>query len=90
MHIQSYHFNVVSESTKFNNSVFFCILQDIISFNCKELIQTVPFFVNADPNFVDEVITKLEFEMFQTGDVIIKAGTKGTKMYFIQEGQCLV
>lgn len=61
-------------------------MQDITSYNCKQLIETVPFFVNADPNFVTDVITKLEFEMFQPGDVIIKADTKGDKMYFIQEG----
>lgn len=32
------------------------------------------------------MITKLEFEVFQPGDYIIREGTVGTKMYFIQEG----
>lgn len=62
------------------------IHQDIINHNCKELIQTVPFFINADENFVDDVITRLEFEMFQVGDIVIAAHTVGHKMYFIQEG----
>jgi len=63
-----------------------CLFQDVISHNCRELIKNVPFFVNADSSFVTDVITKLEFEMYQPGDVIIKAETKGDRMYFIQEG----
>ena len=46
----------------------------------------MPFFTHADPNFVSEVVTKLHYEVFQPGDYIIKEGTIGTKMYFIQEG----
>ena len=47
---------------------------------------SVPFFTHADPNFVSEVVTKLHYEVFQPGDYIIKEGTIGVKMYFIQEG----
>lgn len=32
------------------------------------------------------MVTKLEYEVFQPGDYVIKEGTIGTKMYFIQEG----
>jgi CRP-like cAMP-binding protein len=46
----------------------------------------VPFFANADQNFVSDVVTKLKFEVFQPGDFIIREGTIGDKMYFIQEG----
>lgn len=46
----------------------------------------MPFFANADPNFVSEMIKKLQFEVFQPGDYIIREGTIGNKMYFIQEG----
>ena len=46
----------------------------------------MPFFANADPHFVSDVVTKLRFEVFQPGDLIIREGTIGTKMYFIQEG----
>lgn len=46
----------------------------------------MPFFTNADPNFVSEVVTKLRFEVYQPGDLIIREGTIGNKMYFIQEG----
>ena len=66
------------------------------------MVASVPFFTNADPSFVSEVVTKLQYEVFQPGpkkknfgeqlnilflgDIIIKEGTIGTKMYFIQEG----
>jgi hyperpolarization activated cyclic nucleotide-gated potassium channel 2 len=46
----------------------------------------VPFFSNADHNFVSDVVTKLRFEVYQPGDLIIREGTIGSKMYFIQEG----
>ena len=55
-----------------------------MNFNCRSLVSAVPFFANADPEFVSEVVTKLKFEVFQPKDIIIKAGTLGSKMYFIQ------
>jgi hyperpolarization activated cyclic nucleotide-gated potassium channel 2 len=60
--------------------------QDVINYNCRALVSSVPFFTNADPNFVSDVVTKLRFEVFQPGDQIIHEGTIGDKMYFIQEG----
>lgn len=29
---------------------------------------SVPFFANADPDFVSEVVTKLQYEVFQPGN----------------------
>ncbi|XP_033749800.1 potassium/sodium hyperpolarization-activated cyclic nucleotide-gated channel 3-like isoform X2 [Pecten maximus] len=63
-----------------------CLRQDIINHNCRALVKSVPFFANADPQFVSEVISKLIFEVYQPGDYIIREGTMGTKMYFISEG----
>ncbi|XP_046662372.1 potassium/sodium hyperpolarization-activated cyclic nucleotide-gated channel 2 isoform X1 [Homalodisca vitripennis] len=60
--------------------------EDVINYNCRSLVASVPFFANADGNFVSDVVTKLRYEVFQPGDIIIKEGTIGTKMYFIQEG----
>ncbi|XP_069676989.1 potassium/sodium hyperpolarization-activated cyclic nucleotide-gated channel 2 isoform X7 [Periplaneta americana] len=60
--------------------------EDVINYNCRSLVASVPFFANADTNFVSDVVTKLRYEVFQPGDIIIKEGTIGTKMYFIQEG----
>ena len=46
----------------------------------------MPFFANADPDFVNAVVTKLKYEVYQPSDIIIKEGEIGNKMYFIQEG----
>ncbi|XP_055543036.1 potassium/sodium hyperpolarization-activated cyclic nucleotide-gated channel 2-like [Wyeomyia smithii] len=60
--------------------------EDVINYNCRSLVASVPFFANADSNFVSDVVTKLRYEVFQPGDIVIKEGTIGSKMYFIQEG----
>jgi len=67
-------------------AVFFPARQEIVNFNCRALVASVPFFTHADANFVSEIITRLQYEVFQPGDYIIREGTVGTKMYFIQEG----
>ncbi|KAJ3597518.1 hypothetical protein NHX12_001041, partial [Muraenolepis orangiensis] len=60
--------------------------EEIVSFNCRSLVANMPLFANADPNFVTAVLTKLRFEVFQPVDFIIREGTVGRKMYFIQHG----
>ena len=62
------------------------LFQEIISHNCRDLVKAVPFFKQANPLFVSAIITKLSFEVFLAGDVIIEEGTAGTEMYFLQEG----
>lgn len=69
-----------------NIAPFIYCFQEVINHNCRALVKSVPFFTNADPQFVSAVISKLEFEVFQPGDYVIREGTMGTKMYFIQEG----
>lgn len=64
----------------------FCLWQEVVSYNCRTLVGSVPFFTHADPNFVTQVISKLRHEVFQPGNLIIRQGTAGSKMYFIQEG----
>ncbi|KAF6019663.1 HCN3 [Bugula neritina] len=68
------------------NELSHTLRADILYHNCQALVHTVPFFVNADPNFVSDVITKLHYEMYMPGELIVKANTKGDKMFFIQEG----
>ena len=46
----------------------------------------MPFFTHADPTFVSEIVTKLEYEVYLPGDFIIREGTVGDKMFYIQEG----
>uniref|UniRef100_A0A8B9LMP8 Hyperpolarization activated cyclic nucleotide gated potassium channel 4 n=1 Tax=Astyanax mexicanus TaxID=7994 RepID=A0A8B9LMP8_ASTMX len=64
--------------------------EEIVSFNCRSLVANMPLFANADPNFVTAVLTKLRFEVFQPNDFIIREGTVGRKMYFIQHGRVSV
>ena len=58
-----------------------CVLQEIVNYNCRALVASVPFFTHADPNFVSEVVTKLHYEVFQPGDYIIKGITKIIPLY---------
>lgn len=60
--------------------------QEIVSYNCRGLVANMPLFANTDPHFVTVILTKLRFEVFQPGDLIIREGTLGRKMYFIQHG----
>ena len=46
--------------------------QDVINFNCRSLVAAVPFFANADPEFVSTVVTKLKYEVFQPGEGYIQ------------------
>ncbi|KER25538.1 hypothetical protein T265_06998 [Opisthorchis viverrini] len=78
--------NYTKGHAKFNKSVYKLYYLQIINYNCRALVAAVPFFTYADQDFVSEVVTKLKFEVFQPGDLIIKEGTLGNKMYFIQEG----
>lgn len=61
-------------------------LQDILVHNVSTLLQTVPFFNNASSQFIEDIVGKLRFEVYLTGEYICKSGRKGDKMYFIQRG----
>lgn len=60
--------------------------QEIINFTCRGLVAHMPLFTHADPSFVTAVLTKLRFEVFQPGDLVVREGSVGRKMYFIQHG----
>ncbi len=67
-------------------SLRFLHRQEIVNFNCRKLVASMPLFANAEPNFVTAMLTKLRFEVFQPADYIVREGTIGKKMYFIQHG----
>nr|XP_057902375.1 potassium/sodium hyperpolarization-activated cyclic nucleotide-gated channel 1 isoform X2 [Doryrhamphus excisus] len=64
--------------------------KEIVSYNCRGLVANMPLFANTDPHFVTVILTKLHFEVFQPRDFIIREGTLGRKMYFIQHGTVVV
>lgn len=43
--------------------------QDVINYNCRALVASVPFFAHADARFVTDVVTKLRYEVYQPGRV---------------------
>ena len=62
----------LSEKLREVNQTFFFAFspfkfQDVVNYNCRALVASVPFFANADPSFVSEVVTKLQYEVFQPG-----------------------
>ncbi|XP_061122732.1 potassium/sodium hyperpolarization-activated cyclic nucleotide-gated channel 3 isoform X1 [Syngnathus typhle] len=64
--------------------------EEIVSYNCRGLVANMPLFANTDPHFVTVILTKLHFEVFQPADFIVREGTLGRKMYFIQHGTVVV
>ena len=49
------------------DKTIFTPTQDVIHFNCRALVASVPFFTNADSSFVSEVVCRLKYEVFQPG-----------------------
>ena len=46
---------------------YFFIFQEVLNYNCRDLVRVVPFFKGADPLFVSAVVGKLKFEVYQPG-----------------------
>lgn len=46
----------------------------------------MPFLCNASDSFISTIITKLHFEVYLPGDFIVRHGTLGHHMYFVQDG----
>ncbi|XP_077554231.1 potassium/sodium hyperpolarization-activated cyclic nucleotide-gated channel 3-like [Haemaphysalis longicornis] len=63
------------------------IREEITNHSIRTTVRTVPFFAQSDPTFVAELVSRLRPEFFQPGDVIVKQGTVGHKMYFLQSGK---
>ncbi|XP_072179519.1 potassium/sodium hyperpolarization-activated cyclic nucleotide-gated channel 4-like isoform X1 [Diadema setosum] len=62
------------------------IRREILQHHFTAFITKVNFLKEADPDFAFDVVEKLTFEVFLEGDIIIKAGSLGGAMYFIEHG----
>ena len=51
------------------------------------LIEQVPFFKNASPDFLRDIIPRLEAQQFEPGETLIHEGDVGDEMYFLTKGQ---
>ena len=49
----------------------------MINYNCRSLVAAVPFFSNAEPEFVSTVVTKLKYEVFQPGKEFLFSISRG-------------
>lgn len=88
--IYTYYENRFSGKMFDENDIFRLLTEnlhmDILRHNCRDLIKSMRIWSDADPVFIDEVVMMLRFEFFQGGDLIVKEGDLGDKMYFIEDG----
>ncbi|XP_078512023.1 potassium/sodium hyperpolarization-activated cyclic nucleotide-gated channel 2-like isoform X4 [Lissotriton helveticus] len=57
---------------------------------CIRLVRKAPLFQKVDNNILNDIITNLQCEMFQPGDIVFLEGSFGNKMYFIEYGEVQV
>ncbi|XP_030744960.1 potassium/sodium hyperpolarization-activated cyclic nucleotide-gated channel 2-like [Sitophilus oryzae] len=60
--------------------------QEINMHACRKLVENVIFFRNLPLNLLVRIISCLRIEVYLVNDIIIKANTPGTSMYFISTG----
>ncbi|CAG9764681.1 unnamed protein product [Ceutorhynchus assimilis] len=60
--------------------------QEINMHACRKLVENVIFFRNLPINLLVRIISCLRIEVYLVNDIIIKANTPGTSMYFISTG----
>ena len=69
-----------------SKKILFFIKQELIQNRLQSLVSKVGFLNKGSPDFIVDVIEKLNFEVYLTGDIIIQAGRQGDAMYFIEHG----
>ncbi|CAL8340361.1 unnamed protein product [Merluccius merluccius] len=60
--------------------------EEILTAVCRTLLKKVPMFKAQGANFINAVLPKLVFEVFQEGDIIFREKAPGDRMFFISEG----
>ena len=55
-------------------------------FSVGNLLRMVTFFSNASNDFLADIVVRLKHEVFMAGDIIIRGGKRGDRMYFIRTG----
>lgn len=64
--------------------------EEIMMVMCSRLLRNVPMFQNRPENFINAILVRLEYFVFQEGDVIVRENVPGDHMYFIDHGQVLM
>ena len=50
-----------------------------------DLLRSVPFFKNAESEFLEELVLVLNFEVYLANEVICKGGRKETKCFSLNK-----
>jgi hypothetical protein len=49
----------------------------------KDTLERVPFFCNKHPQFISQIVSYLNLELYSAGDYVVRQDDVGTNMYFI-------
>ncbi|XP_061826855.1 hyperpolarization activated cyclic nucleotide-gated potassium channel 5 isoform X2 [Nerophis lumbriciformis] len=71
------------------HTVSSALKEQLLTVMCSRLLRNMPLFRSQDENFLNSVIHELEYELYQEGDVIVREGAPGDRMFFIDHGQVL-
>lgn len=82
--------SVFFNETAIISELSFSLRKDVAFFLQQDLIQSVPFFQDADPNFVAELIFRLKPGYAQRGEFIIQIGELGREMFLLYKGEVVV
>ncbi|XP_028292425.1 hyperpolarization activated cyclic nucleotide-gated potassium channel 5 [Gouania willdenowi] len=72
------------------DTVSSALKEQIVTVMCSRLLRNVPMFHERDENFINTLLLKLDYEVFQEGDVIVRQNVPGDRMFFIDHGQLLM
>ncbi|XP_011307578.1 potassium/sodium hyperpolarization-activated cyclic nucleotide-gated channel 1-like [Fopius arisanus] len=64
--------------------------EEIILHSCRRLVENVILFRDLPDETILAIVTSLKFELYLPDDVIVKAGTQGDCMYFLNNGTVAV
>uniref|UniRef100_A0A8C1W7Q8 Cyclic nucleotide-binding domain-containing protein n=1 Tax=Cyprinus carpio TaxID=7962 RepID=A0A8C1W7Q8_CYPCA len=64
--------------------------KDIMADMCPNLLSKGSMFIKQDREFTEAILVKLEYELFNKGDIIIHQDAKADHMFFIEHGRVLV
>lgn len=63
---------------------------EAVEFTRADIVNMVPFLQTGEPGFLEDLLPKLESDVFLPGECIIRAGSTGDAMYFLNQGVAVV
>ncbi len=62
------------------------VREDVSMEECSALLNNIPVFKLADPNFLRQVSLAMSTYVFAPGDIVLYNGDMGREMYCVQRG----